>query len=606
MRVESKGSSEPTPRHMLGHEAYQTPHEWAQVAAERRWRPFAFLSKFSPLEILFAGSIIFVVAAGFISALLVFSGSNTVSTRNVSVSVVGPTSVRAGEEVTLQVIVTNQNAVPMNLTDLLVEYPPGTRSPLDVSIELPRSRESLGTIEPGESVNRTVKAVMFGTAGDSLAVSVIAEYRVPSSNAVFQSATEYRTTVSQSPATIAVESLSEVVSGQETQLVVVVESNASENLTGMLLTATYPPGFKFVSSTPKPLGGSTVWDLGDIEPSGSRKVIIRGSFTGEDGDDRVVHFTAGTKKREDPTALAAPLAANDVVLKIAKPFISVQLALNGVVRETASVARGSQVKVEARWSNNLPVRIQDVEIQVKLSGSILNKSSVRTGQGFYRSSDNTVIFNKGSDPRLADLEPGATGESTFEFGTFPVGQGSYQSPTVELRATVSGNRSSEGGVVDTVASSAETRVTVETDLALSSVLTRVLGPVPPKVETETVYTVTWLLNNSANAIANTVLTATLPDFVVWKGAASSGAVSYNENNRTLTWTIGDMNANTTQSLFFNVSVTPSVTQLHQVVPLVENIRISAFDRFIRQNIERPMPAVTTQTGTGPIQGSVVP
>lgn len=605
LRVESKAGSEPTIRRPLPQHAEVTQGNWRDTAGPRR-SLFSWLPRMSPLEYLFAFSIVFFVGAATIASLFIFSGSNTVSTRNVDVSVTGPTSIRAGEEVTLQVVVTNRNAVAMSLTDLLIEFPPGTRSPNDVSVDLPRTRESLGTIDPGESVNRTVKAVMFGDAGVPVEVVVTAEYRVEASNAVFQSARSYKATISQSPATITVDALKEVVSGQETELTVTVLSNAAENITGLLLVATYPPGFQFASSVPKPFSGTTVWDLGDIEPEGTRTVTIRGTFTGEDGDDRVIHFTAGTKKRTGDSAIAAPLATTDTTLKVAKPFVSVTLALNGNQAPVVSADRGQNIQVDVEWANNLPVRVQNVEIQVKLTGSILNKSSVRTSQGFFRSSDNTVLFTKQTDPRLASLEPGESGISTFEFSTMQVGQGAFQSPQVTLAATVKANRSAEGGVVDVVTSSANTVMQVATDLALTPVLSRVSGPLPPKVDTATVYSVTWLLQNSANTIANTTVTGILPAYVTWIGGAGGADITYNENDRTITWKIGDMNANASRSVTFQISFTPSVTQVGAVPVLIMEQTVSAFDRFIRAPVERKAGQVNTQTSTSPTLAPVVP
>lgn len=494
----------------------------------------------------------------------------------------------------------------MNLTDLLVEFPIGTRSSKDVSIELPRQRESLGTIDPGASVNRTIKAVMFGDTGTPLAVVVTAEYRVPGSNAVFQSAETYTATISQSPATVTVSALSEVVSGQSTEFTVTVTSNATENLTNMLLVARYPPGFKFESSTPKPYSGSAVWDIGDIEPKGRRTITVRGTFTGEDGDDRVLHFTAGTKKKNDEATISAPLATTDSTLKVAKPFVSLVLALNGVHAPVVTVDRGQVVQVAVEWANNLPVRVHNVEIQVKLNGAVLNKGSVRTGQGFYRSSDNTVLFNTETDRRLAVVGPGDRGISTFEFTTIPPGQGTFQSPQVTLQATVQANRSAEGGVVNAITSSAGATLQVATDLVLTPILTRVSGPLPPQAESKTIYSVTWLLQNSANAIANTSVRGVLPSYVEWAGGVSSGDVMYNENGRTVTWTVGDMAASASRSITYQISITPSITQVGAVPVLVQSQTVQAFDRFIRMNIERSQGNITTQTSTSAQNAVVVP
>jgi hypothetical protein len=234
----------------------------------------------------------------------------------------------------------------------------------------------------------------------------------------------------------------------------------------------------------------------------------------------------------------------------------------------------------------------------------LDRVSVRTGQGFYRSLDNVVLFNRTTDPRLADIAPGDSGVSTFEFRSFPVGTGTYQSPEISLAATVTANRSSEGGVIDVVTSSAAATVQVATDLTLTPVLTRVSGPIPPKVDTETVYSVTWLLQNSANAIANTTVTATLPPYVEWQ--SSTTGVTYNDNDRTVTWVAGDMNANVTKSASFTIGITPSVSQLSSVPILLNALKVSAYDRFIRGTIEKPQQPVTTGTGSSPQQGIVVP
>jgi len=360
-----------------------------------------------------------------------------------------------------------------------------------------------------------------------------------------------------------------------------------------------------VSATPAPVSGSSVWDLGDIEPSGVRTVTIQGTFTGEDKDDKVIHFTTGTKKKGDDATIAAPLASNDTTLTVAKPFVSVILALGGNTNGTVSIERGQPLESEVRWANNLPVRVQNVVIELKLNGSILDKNSVKASQGFYRSADSTLVFSKDTDPRLADVEPGGSGVSLFRFSALPVGQGSFQSPQIVLAATVKANRSSEGGVTDVVSSSAQATVQVSTDLALTAALARVSGPTPPKVDRETVYSITWSVTNSANAIANTAVTAVLPAYTEWKSAGMPD-VTYNENGRTVTWNIGDMAANQGKSATFQVGLTPSVSQINNTPAVINDQRISAFDRFIRSAIERTAPEINTMTGTTPQLGLVVP
>ncbi|MBU6310795.1 hypothetical protein KGO06_02580 [Patescibacteria group bacterium] len=597
-RIESKPGSEPLVRRPLSEKGVRLPREW-KISTSARSR----LSRFSPLEYVFAGSILFFIGAATITALVFFSGSGTVSTRNVDIVVTGPASIRAGEEVALQVIVTNRNAVPMNLTDLLVVFPPGTRAPDDVSKDLLRLRESIGTIAPQASVNRTIRAIVFGEAGIDVPVEVTAEYRVPSSNAIFQSSETYTSRISQSPASIRIESLGEVISGQPTDLTVTVSSNAAETLTDMLLVARYPPGFSFDSSTPKPARGTQVWDLGDIEPQGSRTIRIRGAFSGEESE-RVIHFTAGSRQRAAELEIAAPLATQDATLAVARPFLSTVLKINGSAVQTAAVERGTRVTIDIDWINNTSSRLQNVELLVKLEGSVLDRASVRSGRGFYRSADTSILFSRQTDAALAVVEPGEGGTATFEFATARAGAGAFQNPQVSITATVKANRSLEGGVVDSITSSARGVVQVATDLALLPVVRATGGPVPPRVDTETRYAVTWLVQNSANAIADASVSAALPPNVVWK-QGDAGLV-YTESTRTVTWAVGDMAANAARSVTFEVGLVPTITQVNTSAALVVEQRLAAFDRFIRASVARSADPITTQTGISSQNGTVVP
>lgn len=579
---------------------------WKAPTASAQPSPRPSNKRLSWLEFFFVGSVVFFVLAASLAGFLFFSGNNTVSTRNVSITLDGPTSIRAGETLPLQIVITNRNAVPMELTDLVVEFPPGTRSEADVTVELPRIRESLGTIESGESVNRTIRAVVFGRADTEVSVEVSVEYRVPSSNAIFVSEGTFVVPISQSPASITVESLQEVLSGQETALTVTVTSNVSEVLTDLLLVAEYPPGFSFKSATPSASANSNTWNLGDIEPGGKRTVTIRGVFTGEDGDERVVNLTAGTKNGAAQDEIAAPLATGDVTLKLAKPFVSLSLSLDGAVVTEKVVERGRAVRGDVRWTNNLPQRVQDVVIEIKLNGAILDRTSVVAQRGFWRSSDNTIVFSKETDSALADVSPGATGVYSFSFETLDATEGSFRSPEIAVNATVEGRRISETNVPESVESSVSARIIVATDLALGSALSHVGGPRPPKAESESTYQVTWQVNNSSNAVANASVSAALPSYVRFVEGSAAGGVGYNPVGGVVTWTVGDLEANQTKSVTFQVAVTPSLSQVGQSVTVVSDQRVYGFDRFTRTQLERSIPALTTQSGTTQQLGQVVP
>lgn len=577
------------------------PRAWGLPPAAGPARPRL---KLRAPELAFAVSVVFFIIAAGVAALMFFSGDNTVSTRNVDVVISGPAEIGAGKTLQLQVVITNRNSVPMDLTDLVVEFPPGTRSDTNISVELPRIRESLGTIAPGESVARTIRSVVFGEEGTHIAVTASVEYRIESSNAIFVSKGDYVATVNEAPATIAIDALTETVSGQEVGITVSITSNSPEVLTDILLKADYPPGFSFSSSAPQPFSGSNVWSLGDMEPSGTRTVTIRGTFAGEDGDTRVIHFSIGSRKANQAADIAAPLSSADLSVTVTKPFISLSLALDGRVASEHVIPRGKEVRGDVSWVNNLPVRAQDVTIELSLKGAILDRTLVDADHGFFRSSDNTLIWSRETDSALADVAPGASGVASFSFSTLPLGKGTFRNPELALSVVVKARRLSEVNVPETISSSAGARAVVATDLSLTPSLShggalQDFGPVPPRADTETSYTVTWTVSNSQNAVANASVTAVLPSYVRFTGVKSPGdaAITYNPVGGIVTWTVGDLSENSSKTASFQVALTPSLTHVGTTPTVVGDERLYGFDRFARTQIERTAPSLTTASAS---------
>ena len=81
-----------------------------------------------------------------------FLGNNVVSGNNIDILVSGPVSIAGGEVLPLDIEVKNNNNIDLNTVDLRVEYPAGTKSADDQSVDLPRYSETLGDIKMGKSV----------------------------------------------------------------------------------------------------------------------------------------------------------------------------------------------------------------------------------------------------------------------------------------------------------------------------------------------------------------------------------------------------------------------------------------------------------------------
>ena len=133
-----------------------------------------------------ASIIFFIAAIAFFGYYFTLGGGSfAASPSNINISISGPPQIAGGEPAKLQIVVTNRNKVPLQLADLVITYPQGTRSPTDFSTDFPTQRIPLGTIEAGGSRQGTVSAVFAGTEGKHANVKVELEYRVAGSSAIF-------------------------------------------------------------------------------------------------------------------------------------------------------------------------------------------------------------------------------------------------------------------------------------------------------------------------------------------------------------------------------------------------------------------------------------
>ncbi len=99
---------------------------------------------------LFIFALLFFVATVFIAGFMFMGGTNFISSKNVDISVLGPTSVSAGEIIELGVTIENKNNADLEVANFSVQYPQGSRNPEDTGNSLTFTKEELGIIGAGE------------------------------------------------------------------------------------------------------------------------------------------------------------------------------------------------------------------------------------------------------------------------------------------------------------------------------------------------------------------------------------------------------------------------------------------------------------------------
>ncbi|MDP3734854.1 MAG: hypothetical protein Q8R39_00280 [bacterium] len=560
-------------------------------------------------------ALFFLLAAGF--AVYRFrDGGRSISSSNVEMTITGPVSIDAGEDLSLQVTMTNHNPISLESAELLIEYPEGVRQASDGKTPLVRFRKVLGVLRSGESFQEIVHSAHFGDPGSVHAIHITLEYRVAGSNAIFAKEKLYDVRIGVSPVLLTLSSVEEMQAGEEVVFTLDVTSNAASVLEDLVLVAEYPFGFAFASAEPKPALDMALWRLGDLAPEGKRRIRIRGTLDGEDDTEHIFRFVVGVRGSRSSTDIATPLVSAARTIIVRKPFLGFTVALGGRRSEVYAARPDEPLRVDLSWVNNLSVSITDVEIQATLLGTVLDKRSVSAPEGFYQSGSDTVTWNRRSLPALAVIEAGEKGQTSFSFR--PVSReairaGNVTNPEMELRTAVSGRRSGRGGDAELLVGEVHRLIRFISEPRLSS---RTLhftgplsnsGPIPPRVDRETTYTIAWSVTNTTNEVIDGEVHTTLPPYIRWLGRVypADADIVFSPVGGEIAWRTGTLAPGTgirsaPREVFFQVALVPSANQLEDSPTLVNEAEFTGRDSFAEVPVTaRRASAVNTRFSTDP-------
>jgi hypothetical protein len=534
---------------------WEHPKEiYEQIELNKRYKDSS-MSFFTKLFIF--SIIIFILALGA-GAYLLFNGSNIVSANNIEISLNGPVSVAGGEPISLDIQVTNRNNIKLETVDLSIDFPAGTVDSEDTTKELKNIRELVPDINPGGQGTKNIKAIVYGEENSKKEIKVTVEYRVKGSSAVFQKQKTFDLLISSSPLNLSVSSFTEVNSGQDFEFTLTMNSNSKETIKNLLISASYPFGFSYTSSSIKPLTDNNVWKIGDIPPGGKKTLKIKGKLDGQDDEVRVFRFNTGAQSVRNEKQIGTEYVSAIQEISIKKPFITVGVSMDGEAELQEYVGRyDTPIQVEITYFNNLDTAIINGEVHVKLSGNAFDRASVVPGQGLYVSTNNEIVWNPITTSALKNIGAGESGRVSFSI--IPRNTGTQtkplSNPEINLSVSVQGKRNSENNVPESIASSASRKIKVSSNIALSGQIVRTTGsfentgPIPPRADNTTTYTVVWTVDNTSNSVSGAEVRSSLPSYVKWldKVSPSDQDISYNSVDGQIVWKLGSLKSSSGDS-----------------------------------------------------------
>jgi hypothetical protein len=235
--------------------------------------------------------------------------------------------------------------------------------------------------------------------------------------------------------------------------------------------------------------------------------------------------------------------------------------------------------------------------------------TIRVTGGFYDSSSDTLIWDKNYQSGFAEVSPGRSGSVSFSVSPvslFSSNSGVLSAPVINIDVSISGKQSMSGYSTEVINSTDKGIVRVISDVGFAAKALYYsgpfanTGPIPPSVEKKTTYTVAWSLSNSANDVGGAVVRSTLPPWVNYTGLVSPASedVSYNPSTKEIVWNIGKIKKGTgisqgSREVFFQISFSPSLSQVGDIVTLINDAVLTGHDDFANVNVRVVRPQLSS-------------
>ena len=593
------------------------PQVWGETngAAEEMSMRNKILMKTSIFKNFFLFAVAFLILTVGYAAYVFFAGGNTVSNNNIDISVVGNNFTAGGEELPFIVGITNRNNSPLELVDLVLEYPKGSADTTDNPGDVEHSRISLGTIPAGAVRNENVKLILFGEQGSIRNVKISIEYRVEGSNAIFVKEKDFNVTINSTPISLALDAPDTISPNQDVNLGVKVNLNSTRPASSVLLKVDYPVGFQFSKADPAPAFGNNIWSLGDLAPGAERDIAISGKMIDVvDGEEKVFHVSSGSQSASDKSTIDVLYNSLAHTITIKKPFIDAKISINGSTSRAYAVDTKTRLDGEIQWANNLDTNVNDLHIEAKLSGNGFDRKSITASQGFYDSSTDTITWSKASQNALAEISPGDSGSVAFSIMPLPLLStgGLLSQPTIQIDVSVTGKQSAGGFSSEALNNFTSATVKLISDVGFVGKALYYSGPfvnrgsIPPKAEKQTTYSISWTVSNTANNISRAAIHATLPQWVDFLNNISpkDENLTYNPSTREIVWNIGNIPKGTSivgpsKSVTFQVVLTPSLSQVGTSPILVNSAILTGHDDFANVDVRVDKQGLNTILGNDP-------
>ncbi len=519
---------------------------------------------------------------------------NPYSKEILKLEILGSEEAAIFQEVEYTVKYKNNGNVRLEEPRLIFEFPEYTLLEEGLSRRQEIGPEELGDIYPGEEKTLQFKGRLFGKEGDVKTAKAWLSYRPKNLQARYESATTFTTEIKSVPLTFDFDLSSKIEAGRDFKFSLNYYSSLDYPLSNLGIKIEYPSGFEFLGSDPQGLA-KTEWEISLLNQAEGGRIEITGKLSGEVKEQKIFKATLGIWQ-EDEFVLLKEITRG---VEITRPRLFVFQQINGQSQYIANP--GDLLHYEIFFRNIGEEPFTDLFLVATLGGRGFDLETVKADSSQFKKGDNSIIWDWRDVSKLRFLGQGEEGKVEFWINLKDEWEiSSPQEKNAILKNTV---------LISQIKEEFETKINSKLAISQRGYYQEGVfgnsGPIPPKVDETTTYTIIWQAKNYFNDVKNVKVKAVLPSNVRLTGKIfpeqESSKFAFDIQSREIIWMVRDNQVmetgtgvlNPAPNIAFQVALTPTSGQKGKVLPIIKEAVITGEDQWTESFIEGKTSAIDT-------------
>lgn len=550
-------------------------------------------------------AIIVIIVLIFVAANLIKGWlSVSFSKDKVGLEITAPGEISSGEEIEFSVFYQNDNQLTLEDAKLVIDYPQDAYS-LEGN-ELTQETLELNSILPKTKGVKNFKIRLAGEKGNVRTLAIKLNYQPENTSSRFENFTSFKMNITAALVGIYLAAPQKAISGEEISYNLDYINNSDQDFSDLKIELDYPLGFTFKTADPEPTEENNIWQLEQLKQDERGTIRISGILEGTEEENKTLK--ASISKAENDRFLKYSQTSS--ITQIASSPLLISLFLNKKEQEEGSpagesISSGEKLNYKIEFKNNADVALSQLSLKAYFQGEMLDFKTLKLKErGFFDSLNNVIIWGAAGINSLALLPPGQSGEVGFslslkkDFSIENFDDKNFQiSVRVEIETfNVPPQFNLEKLKIEKILSSKiNTHVVLQAKGYYNETSSSIKnsGPIPPKANQTTTYTIHWQITNASNDLKDIEVTAVLPVGIEWQDAyiiPENTGLEYNGRTKEMVWKIDKLPAATgflipVYEAVFQIAITPSITQVGTTPVLSDESSLKGTDVFTKEMLE---------------------